>query len=65
MTETIDENTEAPEFELDAAVLITGRIVGRSEFRTGPRAYFVEFIQKGRPERAWFLAADLEADDEQ
>ena len=61
----ITEATESPEFELDAPVLITGRIVGRSEFRTGPRAYYVEFVQKGKPERAWFLADDLseEAED--
>ena len=59
----IEQVTEAPEFELDAPVLITGRIVGRSEFRTGPRAYYVEFVQKGKPERAWFLADDLSEEE--
>ena len=61
----IEQATEAPEFELDAPVLITGRIIGRSEFSSGPGAFYVEFIQKGRPERAWFLAEDLseEAED--
>ncbi len=59
----ITEATEAPEFELDAPVLITGRIVGRSEFRTGPRAYYVEFVQKGKPERSWFLADDLSEEE--
>ena len=56
----IEQVTEAPEFELDAPVLITGRIIGRSEFSAGPGAYYVEFLQRGKPERAWFRAADLE-----
>ena len=59
----IEQVSEAPEFELDAAVLITGRIIGRSEFSAGPGAYYVEFIQKGRPERAWFLAEDLDLEE--
>ena len=56
----IAEIQDTPEFELDAAVLITGRIIGRSEFSAGPGAYYVEFLQRGKPERAWFLADDLE-----
>ena len=59
----IAEIKETPEFELDAPVLITGRIIGRSEFSSGPGAYYVEFLQRGKPERAWFLAADLSEEE--
>jgi hypothetical protein len=55
--------SETPEFDIGDAVLLTGRIVGRSEFRTGPRAYYVEFLHKGKPDREWFFAADLEPDE--
>ncbi|MGY6568502.1 MAG: hypothetical protein ACXIVE_05855 [Salinarimonas sp.] len=62
----ITELKDVPEFALDTPVLITGRIIGRSEFSSGPGAYYVEFLQRGKPERAWFLAEDLaeEADDD-
>jgi hypothetical protein len=45
-------------------VLMVGVIIGKSEFAEGPPAYCVEFIRKGKPAREWFLAGDLEDDDE-
>lgn len=58
----INETKTENEFEIGAAVLMAGRVIGRSEFRTGPPAFYVEFVRKGKPEREWFLADDLEED---
>jgi hypothetical protein len=53
------------DFALGTPVLISGTVVGRSEFQSGPPAYLVEFDKKGRSMRDWFIGADLDVELEE
>lgn len=52
----------ATELPLAAPVLVAGRVVGRSEFETGRPTYLVEFTVRGKPQRDWFFADELDDD---
>lgn len=50
------------EYEIGADVILTGRVVGRSEFETGRPSYMVEYERCGKKQREWFMADDLDED---
>lgn len=50
---------QKPNIPLGAPVTIVGVLVGRSEFSEGPPSYLVEYEQRGKPVRGWFLGEDL------
>lgn len=54
----------ADDLPLGASVLISGTVIGRTEFQDGPPTYLVEFIRKGRAFRDWFLGDDLDIEEQ-
>jgi hypothetical protein len=55
---------QEPDIAIGAAVAIVGVVVGRSTFAEGPPSYLVEFDQRGKPQRQWFLSADIIEEDD-
>lgn len=48
---------------LGSPVVIRGYVVGRSDWQKGQSTYCVEFDQKGKPQREWFHADEIETED--